>query len=104
MQTVRNAIRAFQQQGLACLKAESSRPKTVKPIFDENKRAQLRSLLHANPRTFGKSRSTWTLDLLAEVCQQQGITPKQVSRTTIEPALKAMNITWSRALIMDCFS
>jgi hypothetical protein len=97
VQTVRNTIRAFQQQGLACLKAESSRPKTVKPIFDENKRAQLRSLLHAHPRQFGKSRSTWTLDLLAEVCQQQGITEKQVSRTTIEQALKAMNITWSRA-------
>jgi transposase len=97
VQTVRNTIRAFQQQGLACLKAESSRPKTVKPIFDENKRAQLRSLLHANPRTFGKSRSTWTLDLLAEVCQQQGITDKQVSRTTIEEALKAINIIWSRA-------
>ena len=60
VQTVRNTIRAFEQQGLECLKAESSRPKTVKPIFDENKQAQLRSLLHANPRNFGKSRSTWT--------------------------------------------
>ncbi len=97
VQTVRNTIRAFQQQGLACLKAESSRPKTVKPIFDEDKRAQLRSLLHANPRQFGKSRSTWTLDLLAEVCWEQGITEQQVSRTTIESALKAMGITWSRA-------
>lgn len=97
VQTVRNTIRAFEQQGLACLKAESSRPKTVKPIFDEDKRAQLRQLLHATPRQFGKSRSTWTLDLLAEVCQQQGITEHQVSRTTIEEALKAMGLTWSRA-------
>jgi transposase len=97
IQTVRNTIRAFEQQGLACLIAQSSRPKTVQPIFDAHKRAQLRQLVHGNPRQFGKSRSTWTLDLLAEVCCEQGITEKQVSRTTIEEALKAMNITWSRA-------
>lgn len=97
VQTVRNTIHAFEQQGLACLQAESSRPKTIKPIFDGTKREQLRQLLHANPRQFGKSRSTWTLDLLAQVCWEKGITPKQVSRTTIEEALQAMNITWSRA-------
>ncbi len=97
VQTVRNTIRAFEQQELACLKAQSSRPKTVKPIFDEDKRAQLRSLLHATPRNFGKSRSTWTLDLLAQMCWEQGITEHQVSRTTIEEALKAMGINWSRA-------
>ena len=97
VQTVRNTIHAFEQQGVACLAAESSRPKTPKPIFDGTKRERLRQLLHANPRQFGKSRSTWTLDLLAEVCWEQGITPKQVSRTTIEEALQAMNITWRRA-------
>lgn len=97
--TTRNTIRAFGQQELECLKAQSSRPKTVKPIFDEDKRSQLRSLLHVTPRNFGRSRSTWTLDLLAEICWEQGITEKQVSRTTIEEALKAMGITWSRAKV-----
>ncbi|OWY67799.1 hypothetical protein B7486_29690 [cyanobacterium TDX16] len=97
VQSVRNTIRAFGQRGLECLKADSSRPKTVKPIFDEDKCSQLRSLVHANPRTFGKTRSTWTLDLLAEVCWQQGITEHQVSRTTIESALKASKLHWSRA-------
>ena len=97
VQTVRDAIHAYEQQGWECLSAKSSRPKTVKPIFDQVKREQLRQLLHANPRAFGKSRSSWTLDLLAEVCWEQGITDQQVSRTTIEAALKAMNITWSRA-------
>jgi len=97
VQTVRNTIHAFQQQGLAGLQAQSSRPKTVKPIFDEAKRVQLRQLLHANPRQYGKSRSTWTLDLLAEVAHEQGMTEHQLSRTTIEEALKAMGIHWSRA-------
>lgn len=104
VQSVRNTIRAFEQRGLECLKAECSRPKTVKPIFDEDKCSRLRSLLHANPRTFGKTRSTWTLDLLAEVCWQQAITEHQVSRTTIEEVLKASNIQWSRARILDCFA
>jgi transposase len=35
VQSIRNAIHAFEQQGLACLSAQSSRPKTVKPIFDK---------------------------------------------------------------------
>lgn len=87
VQTVRNTIHAFEQQGLACLQAASSRPKTTKPIFDATKREGLQQLLHANPRQFGKSHSRWTLDLLAEVCWEQGITTKQVSRTTIEEAL-----------------
>ncbi len=96
-QTIRNALRAFEQEGLSCLVAPSTRPKTVQPTFDAAKRERLRSLLHANPRNLGKTRSTWTLELLAEVCEEQGITQGRVSRTTIEEALKAMNITWSRA-------
>lgn len=97
VQTVRNTIRAFEQHGLACLSAQSSRPKTVQPVFDATRREQLRQLVHANPRSFGKPRSSWTLDLLAEVCWEQGITETQMSRTTIETALSAMNMTWSRA-------
>lgn len=104
VQTARNTIHAFEQQGLECLKAESSRPKTVKPIFDENKRAQLRSLLHANPRNFGKSRSTWTLELLGEVCWEQGITDKQVSRTTIEEALTRDGNHLESSQSLDCFA
>lgn len=96
-QTVRNVIRAFEANGLACLKAQSNRPKTVQATFDEAKQKQLRQLAHANPRQFGKPRSTWTLELLADVCWEQGITPNRVSRTTIETAFKDMGITWSRA-------
>src|SRR5689334_8121215 len=33
-QTVRNAIREFNAEGLASLQRESSRPKTVVPLFD----------------------------------------------------------------------
>jgi transposase len=96
-QTVRNTIRAFEQEGLNCLQAQSTRPKTVRPVFDASKQEQLRALIHTNPRTLGKSRSTWTLDLLAQVCWEQGITPKLVSGFTIHSTLKIMEIDWTRA-------
>lgn len=96
-QTVRNVIRAFEQKGVGCLEAQSSRPKTVQPTFDEPKREQLRQLLHQSPREFGKTRTTWTLGLLAEVCQAQGITEQRVSQVTMHQTLKAMGIDWKRA-------
>ena len=36
------AIHAKEQQGIGCLQAQSTQPKTVQPIFDEVKREQLR--------------------------------------------------------------
>jgi transposase len=92
VQTVRNTIHAFEQQGVACIEAESSRPKTPKPIFDATKRERLRQLLHAHPRLFGKSRSTWILDLLAEVCCEQGITPKPAIASKSEEA-QSLDVT-----------
>src|SRR5260370_11231306 len=58
-QTVRNAIHAFGQKGLACLKQESSRPKTGQAPFDQSKCEALRALLHQSPRIFGKATSLW---------------------------------------------
>src|SRR5512144_1287801 len=45
-QTVRNVLRAFACEGLACLQPKSSRPLTVTPELDEPKREQLRAILH----------------------------------------------------------
>src|SRR5256886_15673240 len=56
-QTVRNAIHAFEQKGLECLKPESCRPKTVQAQFDQAKCEALRALLHQSPRIFGKATS-----------------------------------------------
>src|SRR5215211_9117539 len=43
-QTVRNVIRAFESQALACLEQKSSRPKTAKPELEEAKYEELRDL------------------------------------------------------------
>ncbi len=96
-QTVRNAIHAFEQRGLACLKPESCRPKTVQAQFDQARCEALRALLHQSPRTFGKASSIWTLELAVEVCFEQGLTVSQVSIETIRQALKRLGIGWQRA-------
>jgi transposase len=96
-QTVRNAIHAFEQKGLDCLKQESSRPKMVQAQFNQTKCEALRALLHQSPRTFGKTTSCWTLELAAEVCVEQGLTVNQVSLETIRQALKKLGVGWQRA-------
>src|SRR5260221_10601721 len=87
-QTVRNAIHAFEQKGLDCLKQQSSRPKTVQAQFDQAKCEALRALLHQSPRTFGKMTSLWTLALAVAVCFEQGLTTSRVSIETIRLAVK----------------
>lgn len=96
-QTVRNAIRDFHVEGVQCLSKESSRPKSVQPLFDPSKREALRELLHTSPRELGKSTSMWTLALAAEVCQEKGITEQQVSIETIRHALERLGVGWQRA-------
>src|SRR5258708_31139500 len=45
-QTVRNAIHAFEQRGLECLKQEYSRPTTLPAQLYQAKCGTLRALLH----------------------------------------------------------
>jgi transposase len=96
-QTVRNAIRAFNQRGLACLQPGSSVPHHIERAFDGERAERLRALLHQSPRTFDKSTSLWTLDLAAEVAYAQGITPEQVSGETVRATLERLGIGWRRA-------
>lgn len=95
--TVRNTINGFNQKGLECLKKKSSRPKKLRTIIDEEKREQLRALLHTSPRILGKDRSLWTLELAAEICFERGLTQHQVSIETIRQALVRLGVNWQRA-------
>jgi transposase len=96
-QTVRNAVRAFNTAGLACLRRRSSRPHTVQVAFDPARAEALRALLHQRPRAFGQPPSLWTLDLAAEVCCEQGLTAHRVSGETIRAALGHLGVRWRRA-------
>ncbi len=79
VQTVRNAIRAFNTSGLAALTEGSSRPKSAARVLDGSKLEQLRAILHQAPRVFGQARSTWTLALLAQVVHEQGLSATVLS-------------------------
>jgi len=95
--TARNTINSFNARGLGCLQKQSSRPKKLRTILDEEKQESLRALLHSSPRSWGKERSLWTLGLAAEVCFEQGVTPQQVSIETIRQALMRLGVNWRRA-------
>jgi transposase len=95
--TVRNAIWAFDAEGLDCLQQQSSRPKTLHAGVDSSRWDELRELMHQNPRVFGKPRSTWTLHYIAEVCFERGITKRRLSIETIRLTLKRMKFSLRRA-------
>ena len=58
---------------------------------------RLQELVHQSPRNFGKKRSTWTLQLLADTCAEAGIVDGKVSAATVCRTLKRMGVTWRRA-------
>ena len=97
-QTVRNAIIAFNQHGLAALQPGSARPHHLPhAVFDAARREQLRDLLHQSPRTFGHPTSVWTLPLAATVAFAEGITPREFSGKAIRLAVKQLGVGWKRA-------
>jgi transposase len=96
-QTARNAIRACDAEGLACLSKKSNRPKSSRPELDDARCERLRAILHRSPRDFGKPTSLWTLALAAEVCHEQGLTEGMVSDETIRQALLRVGVGWKRA-------
>jgi len=95
--TVHNALHAFAREGLVCLQEKSSRPHSAHAFLDEGLTDALTDLLHHSPRSLGKSTSLWTLDLVAEVCNAKGWTPRQLTGEAIRVALKRLGIRWRRA-------
>ena len=96
-QTVRNVIRAFHVQGLACLTPQSRRPHSLEPVLSAEHQEAVQTLLHQSPRQFGKATSVWTLPLLAEVVHEKGLTPRLLSGEAVRQALVRMGIVWKRA-------
>ena len=96
-QTVRNAIKAFNECGLASLRRGSSRPHTIHLVIDEKASKGLEEMLHHSPRDFGKPSSLWTLPLVAETAFERGVTSRPVSGEAIRLALKRLGIRWRRA-------
>ena len=96
-QTVREAIRAFQREGLACLQEQSHARHDQHPRIDEQGCARLQEVIRHSPREFGHETSLWTRPLLADLLHQEGYTPQASSPTAITAALQRVDIAWQRA-------
>jgi transposase len=95
--TVHNTLHAFETEGAGCLAEKKRGPKDVPPILDAAKADPLKGILHQSPRRFGRARSTWTLDLLADVAFEQGLTPRRLSHEAVRQAVKRLGHGWKRA-------
>jgi transposase len=96
-QSVRNAIRAFHQEGLAALQEKKPSPSQGSTVLPDAALEPLRELLHQSPRQFGLETSLWTLEKVAKVAAERGITPRRVSDETIRTAMKRLKVGWKRA-------
>jgi transposase len=98
-QTVRNAIRAFNERGLdEALTPGSSRPKRVHAAFDEESAEALREMLHRSPREFGRESGLWTLEMAAQVAFEEKLTEGRVSWETVRATLsRLLGVRWMRA-------
>jgi hypothetical protein len=97
-QTVRHEIHVFNRWGLAALRRRSSAPHPIPhAVFDSARCEQLRTMLHQNPRTFGRPTSVWTLRLAADIAYAEGIIAHPVSGETIRHAVAALKTRWKGA-------
>lgn len=96
-QSVRNALRAFAAEGLACLRQKPSRPKTIHALWPKERDEDVRALLHQSPRNHGQTTSLWTLELAAQVCFEKGWTTRRLSGEAIRSVLKRLGVGWKRA-------
>src|ERR1043166_3905697 len=58
-QAVRNALRAFAAEGLACLRQKPSRPRTIHAVWPKARDADLLALLQQSPCNLGKTARLW---------------------------------------------
>jgi hypothetical protein len=67
------------------------------PVLTAAKREHLQAILHQSPRNFGKAHSHWTLQLLATVCYEHGLSERPLSPPTLLDAVGRLGARWKRA-------
>jgi len=96
-QTVRETLRAFNQEGIGCIDARAKGRHDDQRAFDGTAREQLRDMIHRSPREFGQDTSLWTLKLIAQVSYERGLTTSRVHFDTVSDTLAQMGLGWKRA-------
>jgi transposase len=96
-QTVRNAIRAYHQEGVDCLEEKSHARHDQQAYINEAGGKRLKEIIRLSPRTFGYETSLWSRELLAQQLHQEGHSRQQVCPSTITETLQRVGISWRRA-------
>lgn len=96
-ETVRAGIHRFHQEGLDCLTEKSHRPHSARFSFTPGGLMRLQDIVATSPRAYGQEHSLWSLERLAIVCYQEGLTAQPVSYETMRDALQRTGINWKRA-------
>lgn len=96
-QAVREAIHAFEVEGLDCLREKSRARYDDQRSFDDAGQAWLKEKIRQSPRQYGFEGSLWTLGWLAELAAREGITSGVVTPETVGRALRRAGVSWRRA-------
>lgn len=96
-QTVRTVIKKCNTEGGGVLQAGSSRPHRLQTVMDVQAMKHVPPILRRPPRDFGKGQSLWSLEALAQVCFEQGLTARLVTIEGMRKILRRVDITWKRA-------
>ena len=96
-QGVREVIHAFEKEGVGCLQEKSHARREPQSAFDKAGRDRLREVIRQSPRQFRHETSVWTLALLAETCEREGIASRSVSGDNVGSVLRELGIDWRRA-------
>jgi transposase/ribosomal protein S17 len=102
IKTAAKWVRRFQQEGCAGLIDRSSRPhcspRRLSPeLTDDDCKILLFSILHRPPKEFGINRTSWRLDDLHRILQEQG---HAVSQARIRRVIKGAGFKWRKAKIV----
>lgn len=95
--TVWEAIHAFNRRGLECLREQRWLQRQPCSVMDASQAPRLRLLLQTSPATFGKRQKRWSLALLVEVCSEQGLIARDISREGMRQAVERLGIRWKQA-------
>ena len=96
-ETVRQVIQQFNQIGLKAIYPKAYGRHDDQRAFKDTAREQLKAIVHQSPREFGCESSMWTLQLLAEVSYQKGLTDRLVHSDTVGETLHQLGINWKKA-------
>ncbi|NIP39211.1 MAG: helix-turn-helix domain-containing protein [Candidatus Dadabacteria bacterium] len=93
-QCVRDAINAFNKNGIKSLNEKSHARQDNQKKFSQSGAKKLVSMAKDSPRKYGVKSDVWTLDKLAKTCSKHKLVSKSVSPSTVAAILKQKKVNW----------